>query len=79
MQELKEHKAYKIRNEKYPKVMLYYVILLSNEEYKGIETHKRAVIEAFHIFNKRTIVGNRYSPAITVVPEKMSASLCRME
>lgn len=75
MQELKEHKAYKMLDEKYPQVVLDYVILLFEEEYKGYETHKRAVVEAFRIFNTRVIVGNRYNPVITVVPEKMSASL----
>lgn len=71
MKELIEHKAYKILNEKYPKVVLDYVILLSDEEYKGIETHKQAVMEAFHTFNTRVID----NPVITVIPEKMSASL----
>ncbi len=79
MQELKEHKAYKMLDEKYPQVVLDYVILLFEEEYKGYETHKRAVVEAFRIFITRVIVGNRYNPVITVVPEKMSASLSGIE
>ena len=79
MLELKEHKAYEMLNNTYKENPLDYVILLSEEEYKGVETHKKAVIEAFNIFNTRTIVGNNYNLKVTVEPEKMFASLCSME
>lgn len=79
MVELKEHKVYKMLDSTYEGIGPNYVILLSEEEYKGIETHKKAVIEAFNIFNTRTIVGNNYNFKVTIEPEKMSASLCSIE
>jgi len=78
MLELKEHKIYEMLNKTYRKIPLDYVILLP-DEYNGVETHKKAVIEAFHIFNTRTIVGNKYNFKATIEPGKMSASLCSIE
>lgn len=46
---LMEHKVYKMLDDTYNKILLDYVILLSEEDYKGVETHKKAVIEAFRI------------------------------
>ena len=79
MRELKEHKVYEMLNNIYKEIPLDYVIFLLEEEYKGVETHKKAVIEAFNIFNTRTIVGNNYNLKVTVEQEKMSASLCSIE
>lgn len=79
MKELIEHKAYEMLKEKYPEVVLDYVILLSDEEYRGIETHIRAVLEAFKIFNTRLVVGNSYNTIITVEMENMSASLSSIQ
>ncbi len=76
MLELKEHKVYEMLNSTYEGVVLDYAILLSEEEYKGVETHKKAVIEAFDIFNERAIVGN-YN--YTIETEKMAASICSIE
>lgn len=79
MTELKEHIAYKMLNNTYSEIPLDYVILMSEEEYKGFETHKKAVIEALNVFNTRTVVGNNYNLKVTIEPEKMSALLCSME
>lgn len=53
MKEVKEHKAYELLNGKYGRVCLDYVILYSDEEYIGMESHKKAVTEAFHVLNER--------------------------
>ncbi len=79
MLELKEHKIYEMLNNTYKDNPLDYVIFLLEEEYKGVETHKKAVIEAFNIFNTRTIVGNNYNLKVTVEQKKMFASLCSIE
>ena len=79
MLELKEHKIYEMLKTTYNGIPLDYVILLADEEYRGVETHKKAVIEAFRIFNTRTVVGNNYNLKVTVEEEKMSATLCSMD
>ncbi len=79
MLELKEHKAYEMLSNTYNEIPLDYVILLSEEEYKGVETHKKAVLEAFNILNTRTVVGNNYNLKVKVEQEKMSASFCSIE
>ena len=79
MLELKEHKIYEMLKTTYNEIPLDYVILLLEEEYRGVETHKKAVIEAFRIFNTRTVVGNNYNLKVMVEEEKMSATPCSME
>lgn len=53
MTEFCNHKAYKLLNEDYKRVCLDYVILHNNEEYDGLQTHKKAVFDAIAILNKR--------------------------
>lgn len=79
MRELKEHKIYEMLHNRFNYISLDYVILLSEEEYKGVETHKKAVIEAFHILNTRNAFGINDDLKVTVEQEKMSASLCSIE
>lgn len=79
MLELKEHKIYEMLASTYGEVPLDYVILLLEEEYKGVETHKEAVIEAFNILNTRTVVGNNYNFNVIIEEKKMFASLYSIE
>ncbi len=79
MLELKEHKIYELLNHTYKAIPLDYVLLLSEEEYAGVKTHKKAVIEAFNILNQRTVVGNHYNLKVNVEEDKMSASFCTIE
>lgn len=53
MVEVVEHGAYELLRNKFERVCLDYVILLSDGVYEGIESHKKAVIEAFQILNQR--------------------------
>ena len=53
MVEVVEHGAYELLRNKFERVCLDYVILLSDGGYEGIESHKKAVIEAFQILNQR--------------------------
>lgn len=73
MIELKEHKAYRMLESNYKKCLLDYVILLSEKEYMGKETHKEAVIEAFNILNNRKRVANNYDFHCKIEEDKMSA------
>ena len=47
MREFIEHKAYKILKNSYPRVQLDYVILLSENIYNGLESHKANDSDAF--------------------------------
>lgn len=53
MIEVAEHGAYELLRSRYKRVCLDYVILLSDGIYEELESHKNAVIEAFHILNLR--------------------------
>lgn len=53
MKEAKEYKAYELLKNEYEKVGIDYVILSLDGEYEGAETHKKAIVDAFDIFNKR--------------------------
>lgn len=44
MLELKEHKIYELLNHTYKAIPLDYVILLSEEEYAGVKTHKKQLL-----------------------------------
>lgn len=74
MMELKEHKVYRLLSNKYKRVAIDYVILLKNEIYEGVELHKKAVIEAFKILNKRYDY-----KVITIETEKMDFSPSSIE
>lgn len=76
MIELREHKGYQLLNKDYSECLLDYVILLSDEKYFEVDTHKTAVIKAFNILNKRRRVANHYDFRVTVEEEKMSAKKC---
>lgn len=76
MKELKEHKAYQMLEKNYKECLLDYVILLSDRTYLGQDTHKEAVIEAFHILNQRKRVANHLGFHCTIEEEKMSAIKC---
>lgn len=76
MKELKEHKAYQMLEKNYNECLLDYVILLSDREYMGKDTHKEAVIEAFHILNERKRVANHWGFHCTIEEGKMSAVEC---
>lgn len=72
MKELVDDIAYQKLEEKYSELLLDYVLLAADEEYKGEESHKEAVIEAIICMRSRTRVGNRYDfDAFTVEEQKM--------
>lgn len=70
MIEINEHSAYELLKDKYARVCLDYVILSSDEEYNGAETHKKAIIEAFQILNKRFA---SYDYCVDITPDKLRA------
>ena len=70
MVEITNHIAYELLKTKFKRVFLDYVILSVDCDYKGVVTHKDAVIEAFHILSDR-YGGNLYR--ITIEPDKMAA------
>lgn len=76
MTEIKDHIAYELLNTEYERVCLDYVILSSEEKYEGLETHKKAVIEAFHILNKRF---EGYDYSIDIRPDEMTAVKISMD
>ena len=72
MKELIEDKIYITLAQKYDELLLDYVLLSFDEEYWGIESHKKAVIEAISILNARERVGNSFlHPQFLVDEEKM--------
>lgn len=60
-------------------MQLDYVILLSENIYNGLESHKTAVIEAFKILNDRHVVGNKYGFHAEIEKDKMKATLSNLE
>ena len=70
MVEITNHIAYELLNTKFKRVFLDYVILSIDCDYKGMVTHKDAVIAAFRILHDR-YGGNDYS--ISIEPGKMAA------
>ena len=83
MKELLKHKAYELLKTTYEKIDLDYVILSVEGEYKGIETHKDAVIKAFEILNTRNQIqfGNEYDYdfEIKAEAENMQAQSVNMD
>lgn len=78
MKEIKEHKAYELLKSKYEEIAIDYVILSTDGDYEGIETHKKAVIEAFGILNARNdAAGIDYKYELE--PERMNAVSSSME
>lgn len=70
MQELTEDKIYQILEQKYPELLLDYVLLSCEHDYLGEETHKQAVITAISAFNHRKRVGNNLNPPHFYVKEE---------
>lgn len=79
MKEIIEHKAYELLNSRYDEVAIDYVIMSSDAAYEGMDTHKKAIIEAFEILNKRYDNGNTDKYRIEFETEKMKAISCSME
>lgn len=71
MTEIKDHTAYELLNTEYERVCLDYVILSVEEKYEGLKTHKKAVIEAFQILNKRF---ESYDYSVNICSDKMTAA-----
>lgn len=69
MKELKDDIAYKILEETYGELLLDYILLAADGEYKGEESHREAVIEAIVCMRGRTRVGNRYDFDAFIVEE----------
>lgn len=76
MTEIKDHTAYELLDTEYERVCLDYVILSSEEKYEGLKTHKKAVIDAFHILNKRF---ESYDYSIDIRPDEMTAAEISMD
>lgn len=79
MIEVENHRAYELLKSKYDNIALDYVIMSIDTEYEGVLTHKKAIVEAFSIINKRyaTYCGDDY--IINIDEEKMQASPSNME
>lgn len=72
MKELIEDKIYTTLAQKYDELLLDYVLLSFDEEYCGMESHKRAVIKSISILNARERVGNNLvHPPLFVNEERM--------
>lgn len=81
MKELIGDKFYATLTEKYDELLLDYVLLSLDEEYHGIESHKKAVIEAISsVFNARARVGNNlHHPLFYVNQSKMQCIKCDID
>lgn len=77
MKEIKEHKAYELLKSKYERIAIDYVIMSTDKEYEGVETHKKAIIEAFHIIDERNNSDDDFATKLET--EKMKAVLGSME
>ena len=72
MRELVEDKIYEILTKTYDELLLDYVLLSFDEEYQGVESHRKAIIKAIDVFNTRVRVGNNLKhPHFYVAEEKM--------
>lgn len=70
MREIYNHRIYELLNGKYNRICCDYIVLSSEDEYKGIETHKSAVVSAFEILRTRF---SDYDLNIGIETDKMSA------
>lgn len=75
MKEVNEHKIYKMLERKYHRIGCDYIIL-AEDEYNGLETHKKAVIRALEILNCRFA---SYELNIDVEEAKMQATRISVE
>lgn len=53
MEEISNHTIYELLNEKYRRVCLDYVVLLADGKYEGVDLHRKAIMDAFDILNRR--------------------------
>lgn len=72
MEELNNHKIYRLLNDRYSRLALDYVILLPNS-YTGLKTHQEAVIQALDI------IGKRYDCNYDVLTDEMQAIASNMD
>lgn len=79
MKEIENHKAYDLLNSKYNRVALDYVIMSIDEDYEGLITHKKAIIEAIQILNARNVASFECEYNIEIKEDKMKAEACSME
>lgn len=79
MREIEEHKAYELLKSKYEKVSIDYVIMSIDMDYEGLETHKKAIIEAFQILNNRNTGESGENYKIALEEEKMKAMASSMD
>lgn len=70
MKEISEHRIYELLRGKYSRIGCDYIILSSDEEYRGMETHKKAVISAFEMLDSRF---SSYGLKIEAEADKMAA------
>lgn len=70
MIEIINHEVYDLLKREYDEVCLDYVIFSAENEIAGIETHRKAVINAFDILNKRFA---DYDLEINIMTDKMTA------
>lgn len=78
MKEIEDHKIYRMLKGKYEQVAIDYVLLSDDEDYEGLETHRKAVFEAFNIINARKAAWNGV-PISEPEAEKMQAVPVSME
>ena len=80
MRELIEDKIYEILSKKYKELLLDYVLLSFDEKYQGVESHKKAVINAIDVLNNRVRVGNSLKhPDFYIDEEKMQGKEYRVD
>ena len=76
MVEATEHSVYALLKSKYERVALDYVILKTDQEYEGMETHRNAILDAFHILSKRLPC---YDHGIDIETDKMFAAISSID
>lgn len=72
MKEVKEHIIYELLENKYNRLEIDYVII-SSKEYKGLESHKEAVIKSLEILSER------YDCTYEINTKKMSSKLSSID
>ena len=76
MTELTGHPVYRLLETKYDECQLDIVVLQPDGPYEGEVTHRRAVVEAFALLNRRARIANNFTACgfqVWVEPEKMEA------
>ena len=76
MTELTGHPVYRLLETKYDECQLDIVVLQPDGPYEGEVTHRRAVVEAFALLNRRERIANNFTASgfqVWVEQEKMEA------